>query len=105
MQLKKLKEYHKRADGTGMQVTDQLMKVMEHEIGTLQYLNQHMNISNVCRLHGIFESEEKIILVLDYCEGGQILTWHPKLLEFRTALPISDAIIRSWMRSICEGLR
>jgi hypothetical protein len=41
MQLKKLKEYHKRPDGTGMQVTDQLMKVMEHEIGTLRYLNQH----------------------------------------------------------------
>jgi hypothetical protein len=41
MQLKKLKEYHKKTDGTGMVVTDQLMKVMEQEVATLIYLNKH----------------------------------------------------------------
>lgn len=39
LQLKKLKEYHKRTDGIGMVVTDQLMKVMEHEVSTLKYIN------------------------------------------------------------------
>lgn len=59
-----------RPDGKGMIVTDQLMKVMEHEIGTLNFLNQHPNVGNVCRLRQVFESEDQLILVLDYCEGG-----------------------------------
>lgn len=71
MQLRKEKQYHKRKDGQGMTVTDQLMKVMQHEVGTLEYINLHQTkITNVCRLHEILENEEKLVLVMDFCEGG-----------------------------------
>ena len=84
LQLKKQKEYHKKKDGNGMIVVDMLMKVMSHEIGALQYINQHadVNFSNICKLHEILESEEKLVLVFDYCDGGQILQWDYKTLTF-----------------------
>lgn len=84
MQLRKEKQYHKRKDGQGMTVTDQLMKVMQQEVGTLEYINTHQTkITNVCCLREILENEEKLVLVMDYCEGGQIMQWFPDTFTFK----------------------
>ena len=82
-QLKKQKEYKRRADGLGMAVTDQLMKVMEHEVGTLKHLQTlDLQTQGICMLHEIMQDDEKLILVLDLCEGGQLMRWDSKALTF-----------------------
>lgn len=58
-----------------MEVVDQLMKVQASEVGTLIYL-QKQKIDNVIRLFEVIDLEDKLILVLDYCDGGQILDWN-----------------------------
>ena len=52
-----------------------LMKVKASEVGTLIYLQKHQ-IKNVIRLFEIIDLEDKLILVMDYCDGGQILDWN-----------------------------
>ena len=52
-----------------------LMKVKASEVGTLVYLQKH-HINNVIRLFEIIDLEDKLILVMDYCDGGQILDWN-----------------------------
>jgi len=58
-----------------MQVFDMLMKVQSQEVATLTYLQKHQ-INNVIRLFEIIDLEDKLILVMDYCDGGQILEWN-----------------------------
>lgn len=91
-----------------MIVVDMLMKVMSHEIGTLQYINQHsdFNFTNICKLHEILESEEKLVLVLDYCEGGQIMKWDYKTHSFTPSsnAEMSESTIRELLSGICKGL-
>ncbi len=58
-----------------MEVVDMLMKVKASEVGTLVYLQKHQ-INNVIQLFEIIYLEDKLILVMDYCDGGQILDWN-----------------------------
>ena len=58
-----------------MEVVDQLMKVLASEVCTLIYLQKH-KINNVIRLFEVIDLEDKLILVLDFCDGGQILDWN-----------------------------
>lgn len=105
-QLKKEKQYHKRPDEKGMTVTDQLMKVMQHEVATLQYLADK-SVDTICGLLDMMECDEKLILVFDLCEGGQIMTWYPSSLEFKPATGeewLPESLIKDWMRDLCRGL-
>jgi len=59
------------------------MKVMEHEVGTLKHLQTlNLETSGICMMHELMQNDEKLILVLDLCEGGQLMTWNPKGLSF-----------------------
>ena len=50
-----------------------LMKVKVSEVGTLVYLQKHQ-INNVIRLFEIIDLEDKLILVMDYCDDGDLQT-------------------------------
>lgn len=77
MVLRKQKEYFKAKSGRGMEVRDQLMKVREFEIKGL-VLASKVRHPNVVQLHEIIDDEleyDLILLIMDYCELGQVLTW------------------------------
>ena len=79
--LRAKKEYHRRKDGHGMVATDQLMKVMESEVKAMLTLAGARS-PNVVRLLEVIDDEsmdeDKLIIVMEYCPGGQLLNWNPQ---------------------------
>ena len=79
--LRSKKEYHRRKDGHGMVATDQLMKVMDSEVKAMVRLssNPDQHSPNVVRLLEIIDDEagfeDKLVLVMENCPGGQLLNW------------------------------
>ena len=61
-----------------MVATDQLMKVLDSEVKAMVELSSSFN-PNVIRLHEIIDDEagfeDKLILVMEHCPGGQLLNW------------------------------
>ena len=80
--LRSKKEYHRRKDGRGMVATDQLMKVMDSEVKAMLRLAEGQASPNVVRLLEIIDDEagfeDKLIVVMEYCPGGQLLNWDPQ---------------------------
>ena len=81
--LRSRKEYHRKKDGHGMYSTDELMKVHDSEVKAMLRLSEgNQSLSpNVVRLIEIIDDEgleDKLVLVMEYCPGGQILNWNPE---------------------------
>ena len=81
---------------------DQLMKVMDCEVATLQLLSQQQETPNVCRYHGMLEDDERLVLVFDYCDGGQIMT--PDGVSYSFTGAMSETQIKSYFGHIVRGL-
>ena len=93
------------------------MKVMNSEIKAMVTLSSRGNSPNVVRLIEIIDDEagfeDKLIIVMEYCPGGQLLNWDPQTHIF-TANPqseqvdangnISEATIKKVVREIASGL-
>lgn len=62
------------------------MKVMESEVKAMVTLAQCGQNPNVVRLLEVIDDEagfeDKLILVLEYCSGGQLLNWDPETHTF-----------------------
>lgn len=69
-----------------MVATDQLMKVMDSEVAAMVRLSESGQNPNVVRLLEIIDDEagleDKLILVMEYCSGGQLLNWNPETHTF-----------------------
>ena len=69
-----------------MVATDQLMKVMESEVKAIVTLSQSGQNPNVVRLLEIIDDEagfeDKLILVMEFCAGGQLLNWDSETHTF-----------------------
>ena len=80
--LRAKKEYHRKKGGHGMVATDQLMKVMGSEVAAMLRLSQGQSSPNVVRLLEIIDDEagfeDKLVMVMEFCPGGQLLTWDPE---------------------------
>lgn len=81
MALKQQKEYHKNKDGPGMIMKTELSKVINGELQIMQTLPAHPNLIH---LHSIIDDEEqdKLMVVMDYCPQGQVMTWDQGDLRF-----------------------
>ena len=84
--LRAKKEYHRRKDGHGMVATDQLMKVMQSEVKAMITLAEAGSHPNVINLIEVIDDEagfeDKLILVMEHCPGGQLLTWSCETHQF-----------------------
>lgn len=82
--LRKKREYFRRKEGGGMTYKDQLQNV-HMEIAIMKKL-QH---ANLVRLHEVIDDDENdklymgkiaafcsLIIVMDYCINGEMLTWN-----------------------------
>jgi serine/threonine protein kinase len=58
----------------------------------------HMNHPNVIKMHNVFESGEKLCLVLDYADGGDL-----KSILSNTG-PLSDAAARRYFTQIIDAI-
>jgi len=69
-----------------MQVRDQLMNVMEHEVKSNQKLiDEARGHKNIVHLHEIIDDqgeEDKLVLVMEYCPQGELLSWDEEKEEF-----------------------
>ena len=69
-----------------MVATDQLMKVMDSEVAAMVRLSESGQNPNVVRLLEVIDDEagfeDKLILVMEYCSGGQLLNWNPETHTF-----------------------
>lgn len=63
-----------------MQVRDELMKVMESEVKSyLKMVNEAGGHKNIVHLHEIIDDqglEDKLVLAMEYCQQGEILSWN-----------------------------
>jgi len=85
--LRSQKQYHRRKDGHGMVATNELEKVMDKEVKAMIKLANAGDNANVVRLLEVIDDEagfeDKLILVMEYCPGGQLLNWVPETHSFQ----------------------
>ena len=57
--------------------------------------------------------EDKLVVVMEYCPGGQLLNWNPETYEFSANLQservdaeghVSEATIKNVIREVAQGL-
>lgn len=69
---------------------------------------KRLNATNVVRLQEVIESEDKLILVIDFCAKGEIMNWKEEENCFTPCLPdqesLTESQIRQFMRDLVEGL-
>jgi serine/threonine protein kinase len=100
-----------------MTMKTELSKVMNGELKIMKEMPIHKNI--IC-LHEIIddEDEDKLMIVIDHCEKGQVMTWHVHgdTMKFKPSksLPCvaannelfySENTIKQIIRDTAEGLR
>ena len=101
-----------------MVVTDQLMKVNESEVKTILKLNQDgIGHSNIVKLYEIIDDdnlEDKLVIVMENCSIGQILSWHPedkkftpneKLIDTSNPGFLTEKVIKKAVLEVAEGLQ
>ena len=101
-----------------MVATDQLMKVMDSEVKAMVTLAQSGHHPNVVNLIEVIDDEagfeDKLILVMEYCSGGQLLNWDPATHTFSANRDhelvdetghIMEVTIRSKIRDVAKGLQ
>lgn len=102
-----------------MYATDELMKVRESEIKAMLRLAESDNnhSPNVVRLLEVIDDEgfeDKLILVMEHCPGGQILNWSPESHEFSANLQseridadghVSESTIKTVIREVACGIQ
>lgn len=115
--LRSKKEYHRRKDGHGMVAFDQLMKVLDSEVKAITTLATSYN-PNVVRLLEIIDDEagfeDKLILVMEHCPGGQLLDWTPQAHAFTANREnenvdergfVEESTIKKVVREVAIGLQ
>ena len=71
---------------------------------------KRLNATNVVRLKEVIDSEneDKLILIIDFCAKGEILTWNADQNRFSPCLAdqesFTEAQLRQFMRDLVEGL-
>lgn len=118
--LRSRKEYHRRKDGHGMFCTDELMKVMDMEVKAMLRLAQTgaNHSPNVVKLFEVIDDEagfeDKLVLVMEFCSGGQLLFWSPETHSFAPNRStehvdsngnILENTIKAVLREIAQGLQ
>lgn len=76
-----------------MEVKDQLMKVNESEVKTILKLHEGTGHKNIVKLYEIIDDEnleDKLVLVMEYCNMGQLLTWSTTDHKFVADEKLSD---------------
>ena len=92
--LRSKKEYFRKKGGHGMEVKDQLMKVNESEVRTILKLHETGDHKNIVKLYEIIDDdnlEDKLILVMENCSLGQMLTWCTETKKFQPNAKLIDA--------------
>lgn len=93
--LRSKKEYFRKKGGHGMEMRDQLMKVNESEVRTILKLHEETGgHANLVKLHEIIDDdnlEDKLVLVMEYCSQGQLLTWDTNTHKFIANPQLADA--------------
>ena len=117
--LRSRKEYHRRKDGHGMFCTDELQKVLNVEVKAMLRLAQSgpNHSPNVVRLLEVIDDEagfeDKLILVMEYCPGGQLLNWNPQTHTFSASRQseqvdengfVVEATVKTVLRDVAQGL-
>ena len=116
--LRAKKEYHRRKDGHGMVATDQLMKVMDSEVKAMLRLSEGQPSPNVVQLLEIIDDEagfeDKLVLVMEYCPGGQLLNWDAQAHQFTPNREnervdengmVAEETIRTVIKEVAQGLQ
>lgn len=93
--LRSKKEYFRKKGGHGMEVKDQLMKVNESEVRTILKLHEesggHVNLVKLYEIIDDDNLEDKLVLVMEYCSQGQLLTWDTNTHMFIANPQLADA--------------
>jgi hypothetical protein len=71
--LKSKKEYVRRPDGKGMEIKTQLDKVINHELRAILRAGNHPNIASTTE---IIDTEDSLILVMEFVERGRLSEWN-----------------------------
>merc|ERR1712113_795095 len=113
--LRAQKQYFRKKGSRQMQVRDELMKVMESEVKSyLKLTNEAGGHKNIVHLHEIIDDqglEDKLVLAMEYCPQGEILSWEeekeefvpsPKLTDDKGFLP--EEVVKRAFVDIVEGL-
>ena len=99
-----------------MQVKDQLMKVNESEVRTILKLHEETGgHKNIVKLYEIIDDdnlEDKLVLVMEHCQKGQMLTWCTEEHKFQPNAQLKDAntgflpeaIIKQAVLDVAAGL-
>ena len=105
--LRKRKEYVKKKDGGGLMAKSALDDVMR-EIAIMKTLRH----PNVVQLHQIVDDqseEDKLYLIIDFCEHGQLLNWDFKKLAFspcyRVFTSLPEVKIANFLVQIVKGVQ
>lgn len=107
--LRSKKEYVRRADGKGMEIHTQLDKVMSHEVKAIIKAQSHPNI---VRLFEIIDTEDTLMLVMEFCELGSLILWQEEAGLFKPAAwvgqkngLVDEEPIRMCIRDAAIGLK
>lgn len=93
------------------------MKVMDSEVKAMVTLSESGQNPNVVRLLEVIDDEagfeDKLILVMEYCDGGQLLNWVPETHTFQANRDhelvdetghILESTIKRKIREVANGL-
>ena len=110
--LRSKKEYVRRKNGKGMEVHTQLMKVMESEIAAIKRISEQLNTISVLEIIDDDGLADKLLIVMEYCELGQIIKWKEDKHLFEPAEWVSvqngfvcEETIRKCIRDVATGLK
>ena len=94
------------------------MKVMDSEVKAMVTLSESGQNPNVVRLLEVIDDEagleDKLILVMEYCDGGQLLNWVPETHTFQANRDhelvdetghILESTIKRKIREVANGLQ
>jgi serine/threonine protein kinase len=95
----------RRKNGKGMEVHTQLMKVMESEIAAIKRISQHPNTINVLEIIDDEGLADKLLIVMEYCELGQIIKWKEEKHLFEPAEWVPEQNGFACEETICKCIR
>ena len=100
-----------------MEVKDQLMKVNECEVKTILKLHEesegHANLIKLFEIIDDDKEEDKLVLVMEYCTQGTLLTWdttdhkfiaNPELADPDKPEFLSEITIKRAILEVAAGL-
>ena len=88
------------------------MKVMESEIAAIMRIGSHPNAINVVEIIDAEGLEDRLIIVMEFCERGQLVKWKEEKHEFEPSEWVTasngfldEETIRNCIRDVASGLK